>query len=194
MKPTTGKLKTVQSKQHILIQIMNKIILLFLFVANTLFVSAQDKITTHTGEPITCKVTELTDNTIKYKFEGEDIINNISKNLVKEIIFSSGRTQKITNKIIINSESDWEKVQITNLESDINGLKKKGEYMAKASSGWSTTGEGKMQAKAMDKLKKLAAKNGAHIVLILTTTSKGGSFGLSGGAKSSVTGVAYGYN
>lgn len=171
-----------------------KIILLFAFLANMLIVSAQDKITTHTGENITCKVTEVAENTIKYKFEGEDMINNISKNLVEEIVFSSGRTQKITDKIIINSESDWEKVQITNLESDTNGLKKKGEYMAKASSGWSTTGEGKMQAKAMEKLKKLAAKNGAHIVLILTTTSKGGSFGISGGAKSSVTGVAYGYN
>ena len=172
---------------------MRKIIVLFILLAPSVFMSAQDKIVTHYGETIGCKVTELTDNSIKYKFEGEDITNNISKNLVEEIKFSTGRTQKITDKIVINGESDWKKVQITNLESDIDGLKKKGEYMAKASSGWSTTGEGKMQAQAMEKLKKIAAKNGAHMVLILTTTSKGGGFGFSGGAKASVTGIAYGY-
>jgi hypothetical protein len=173
---------------------MNKRIALLVLLAQSVFVSAQDKIVTHTGETIDCKVTELTDISIKYKFEGEDITNNISKNFVEEIKFSNGRTQKITDKVIINGESDWKKVQITNLESDIVGLKKKGEYMAKASSGWSTTGEGKMQAQAMEKLKKLAAKNGAHMVLILTTTSKGGGYGFSGGAKASITGVAYGYN
>lgn len=194
IKSKTGKLKTVQSKQSIKKKLMKKTLVLFLFLAQTAFATAQDKITTHSGETIICKVTEITDKTIKYKFEGEDLTNNISNNLVEDIKFSSGRSQRITEKINITSESDWEKVQITNLESDINGLKKKGEYMAKASSGWSTTGEGKMQAKAMEKLKKMASKNGAHIVLILTTTSKGGSFGLSGGAKSSVTGVAYGYN
>ncbi|QKJ63345.1 hypothetical protein [Flavobacterium sp. M31R6] len=173
---------------------MKKTIVVLVLLAQSIFVSAQDKILTHTGETIVCKVTELTDGSIKYKFEGEELINNISKNLVNEINFASGRTQKISEKVVINGESDWKKVQITNLESDIDGLKKKGEYMAKASSGWSTTGEGKMQAQAMEKLKKLAAKNGAHIVLILTITSKGGSFGFSGGTKASVTGVAYGYN
>ena len=65
--------------------------------------------------------------------------------------------------------------------------------MAKASSGWSTTGEGKMQKLAMDKLKKEAAKKGYHVVLILTSTSKGGSYGISGGTKASVTGVGYKY-
>lgn len=46
--------------------------------------------------------------------------------------------------------------------------------MAKANSGWSTKYQGKMEAKAMDKLKVEAATNGCHIVLILTTTGKGG--------------------
>lgn len=65
--------------------------------------------------------------------------------------------------------------------------------MAKASSGWSTTNQGKMEKKAMEKLKKEAAAKGCHIVLLLTTTGKGGHYGISGGAKASVTGVAYKY-
>lgn len=172
---------------------MKKFILIIILVTFGNIVLAQDKIVTHKGDTIVCKVSELTDNSIKYKFEGEDLVNTIYKNLVKEIIFQSGRIQKVTEKIEINGPDDWEKVQITNLETDIAGLTKKGELTANAASGWSTTGEGKMQAKAMEKLKKQAAAIGAHIVLILTTTSKGGTYGISGGTKASVTGVAYGY-
>ena len=79
------------------------------------------------------------------------------------------------------------------MESDVNGLTRGEEMMAKSSSGWSTTGEGKMQKQAMDKLKKKKKKKGYHVVLILTTTSKGGGYGLSGGTKASVTGVGYKY-
>jgi hypothetical protein len=50
-----------------------------------------------------------------------------------------------------------------------------------------------MEQKAMDKLKKDAASQGCHIILLLTTTGKGGHSGISGGTKSSVTGVAYKY-
>ncbi len=45
----------------------------------------------------------------------------------------------------------------------------------------------------MDKLKKQAAEKGYHIVLLITTTGKGGSYGISGGTKASVTGVGYKY-
>ena len=45
----------------------------------------------------------------------------------------------------------------------------------------------------MDRLKKEAAAKGCHIVLLLTTTGQGGHYGLSGGTKASVTGVAYKY-
>jgi len=172
---------------------MKKVIFLFVLLSFCTIVLAQDRIMTHRGDTIVCKISELTDNNIKYRFEGEDLLNNISKNLVREIKFSNNRIQKISEKVVINGLEDWQKVKITNLESDISGLNRKGEFTANAASGWSTTGEGKMQAKAMDKLKKQASEVGAHIVLILTTTSKGGGHGMSGGTKASVTGVAYSY-
>lgn len=169
----------------------NLLFLVTFFISSIAF--CQDIIKTHKDEVIKGKVIEVSDKEVKFQYEGESMMNTLSKNLVSEIDFESGRNQKISDKVIINDEKDWEKVIITNLESDVNGLTRGEEIMAKASSGWSTTGEGKMQKLAMDKLKKEAAKKGYHVVLILTSTSKGGSYGISGGTKASVTGVGYKY-
>jgi hypothetical protein len=165
------------------------ICILFIHVAK-----GQDKIIKHTGDTIDCKVTEVLENGVKYCYKDETVVNTVSKNMVSQIIFSSGRVQKVTDKIIVTNEGDWQKVIITNLESDITGLKKVGEIQSKANSGWSTTSVGKMQAKALEKLKKEAAKQGAFIVLILTETSQAGHYGVSGGTKASFIGTIYSYN
>lgn len=153
---------------------------------------AQDQIHTHKGEVIECKVIEMGDKTIKYKYDGDELVISISKNLVSQVKFANGRTQKVTDKIIIRGEKDWEKVVITNLESDIEGLTRAGEVMTKAG-GTVFTNQGKTQKKAMIKLKKEAAAKGCHIVLILTTTGKNSSWAVSGRTRSSVTGVLYKY-
>lgn len=172
---------------------MRKVVLIMTIILISSLVYSQDKIYTHKGDSIICKVSEMGEKSIKYKYEGEELTNSISKNLVSQVRFANGRVQKVTDKVIINGESDWGKVQITNIPSDIEGLTRVEELMAKANSGWSTTNQGKMEKKAMDKLKKEAAAKGCHIVLLLTTTGKGGGYGWSGGTKASVTGVAYKY-
>ena len=157
----------------------------------------QDIMYTHKGGEIKCKIIEMGEKTIRYQYEGEDLINTISKNLVSQIKFVSGRVEKVTDKIIVRGEQDWQKVVITNLESDIQGLTRVGESMAKANSGWNTTNQGKMEKAAMDKLKKEAAAKGCHVILILSTTGKAGTYEYgnvwSGGTKASVTGVFYKY-
>jgi hypothetical protein len=172
---------------------MRKTILTLTVALLSILAYSQDKIYTHKGDTIVCKVTEVGENTIKYKYEEEELTNSITKNLVSQVKFANGRTQKVSDKVVVTSELDWEKVIITNVDSDVEGLTRVGEMMAKASSGWSTTNQGKMEQKAMDKLKKDAASQGCHIILLLTTTGKGGHSGISGGTKSSVTGVAYKY-
>ena len=172
---------------------MRKTILTLTIALISVFAYSLDKIYTHKGDSIVCKVTEMGEKTIKYKYEGEELTNSITKNLVSQVKFANGRTQKVSDKVVVASVLDWEKVIITNVESDVEGLTRVGEMMAKASSGWSTTNQGKMEKKAMDKLKKDAAAQGCHIVLLLTTTGKGGHYGVSGGTKASVTGVAYKY-
>lgn len=157
---------------------------------------AQDLIKTHKGETIDGKVYEIGERAIKFKYAGEEVINSLSKNLVSEINFGSGRSQKISDKIEVNGEQDWEKVIITKLESDVDGLTRVGEIMANAQNNWSyTTNVGKLEKKAMDKLKRDAARRGCHVILILTTTSKAGNNRetLSGAPKASVTGVMYKY-
>jgi hypothetical protein len=170
---------------------MKQIIVLLIISINALY--GQDKIVKLSGDTIKCKIKEVTNENIKYSYEGEDLLSNISKNVVKEIILKSGRVQKFNKRVVINGEEDWENVKITTLESDIEGLVRGKEMMAKAASGWGFTGQGKMQKKAMNKLKKQAASKGYHIVLIITTTGKGGHSGVSGGTKASVTGVGYKY-
>ena len=152
-----------------------------------------DNIIMHDGNVIKGTVTEINDGYVKFKYSNEDLINSISKNTINEIIFKSRRTQKITEKILVNSADDWKKVQVTNLESDIKGLKKYGELRAKASSGWTFTNLGKVEAKTMVKIKQQAASKGCHIVLLLTTTGRNGTYGISGGTKASITVVAYKY-
>lgn len=155
---------------------------------------SQDKIITHNRDTIICKVIETQEVSIKYKYPNEETINSISKNIVYKILFATGREQIISEKVIISGKKDWEKVQVTNNESEVAGLVKLGEINAKANSGWSMTNAGKMQKKALEKLKEEAAEKGAHIILILTQTSQNGSYGLSGGTKASFSGVAYGYS
>ena len=172
---------------------MKKQILLSILTCLTAFGFAQDKIVKLSGEIITCTIIESSEVSVRFSYEGETLTNSISTNIIKEVVLSSGRIIDYNEKVIIHGEEDWEKVKITSLESDVFGLTSGEEMMAKASSGWSTTNQGKMQKKAMNKLKKQAASKGYHMVLLLTTTGKGGHYGLSGGSKSSVTGTGYKY-
>ena len=161
---------------------------------NVILIFGQDKIFTHKNEIINCKILEIDDNNIKFNYQNESLTNTISRNVVNEIQFASGRTQKISDKIIVDGEKDWEKVQITNLESDIKGLTKIGDFTAKSSTGWGGMvgpSKSKMLSKAIDKIKKEAAKKGAHIILILDTTSDGSN--TLRGASGSVTGIGYTY-
>lgn len=185
MKSQTSKQKRKRMKSIIIITY-----LLFISISTI----AQDKIIKHTGETIECKVTEVLENTIKYKFQGEDLITSIYYSQVDQIIFSSGRTQKIGDKIIINSESDWEKVIITSIPQEVSGLVRKGEVSGKATGAWGAASSAKkVYANAVEKMKKEAAKNGAHIIYIKDQIVKDGDLMSGQWAKSMLNGVAYGY-
>jgi len=170
---------------------MKNLFFLLSFMTISFISYSQDKIIKHHGDTIYCKVTELTDKSIIYKFAGEDSSNTISKYLVKKIIFENGIVQKVTNKVIINGIDDWQKVEITALEFDIEGLVQYGEISTKANSVWRDVSLDKMETKAMDRLKRQAAKNRCHIILILRTT--GIDQRSDEGVNSTVTGVAYKY-
>jgi hypothetical protein len=155
---------------------------------------AQDKIVKLNGETINCKITEIGISTIKYKGEGEDFIRNVVSGKVQEIIFKSGKVEKLNKRIVVLGENDWEKVQIVNVNSDVTGLIKGEEIKATVNGSRSATTESKIKNKALQKLKKIAASKGYHTVVLLNTKRLGAHSGKSrGGIKASVTGVGYSY-
>lgn len=169
---------------------MNKILLSALGCLLAVSAYSQDKLYTHKGDTLNVYVKEVNESSIRFTYPNEQSINTLSKNATEKIEYESGRVQQITEKIIINDYKDWEKVVITNLESDVQGLTKGEEMKAKAK-GTTFTSQGRVEARAFDKLKKEAASKGYHILLILTTTGKSGSPYSS--ASSSIRAIGYKY-
>lgn len=151
---------------------------------------SQDKLYTHKGDVYDVYVKEVSENSVKFTYPNEQSINTLSKNTIEKIEFESGRTESMSEKIIIQGKEDWEKVIITNLESDVQGLTKGSELKAKAK-GTTFTSQGRVEERAFEKLKKEAAAKGYHTLLILTTTGKSGSPYSS--ASSSIRAIGYKY-
>ena len=166
--------------------------LAIIFLLFTTCLSAQnnfDIIVKHSDEHLSVQVISV-DEKITFNYQNETVTNSISKNCVKEIIFSSGRIQVCSEKIIVNSVEDWEKVIITNNPEDVKCLVRKGDITASASNTWNFKSKSGVDRKATAKIKKEAAELKAHIVLI-QSQEKENSFW--SGASSSKNGVAYGY-
>ncbi len=173
---------------------MKKIILAVLFMT-TAFVSAQvDLITKHSGEVVKGKVIKLEEYTIIFKYDGEDAENTIGKYAIEKIVYGkSGRVENVTEKIIIGSEADWEKVVILEDKGYISGLVKAGEVRGKTGLiNFQTGNTG--DKKAQKKLKMDAAKLGCPFVLLTADkTTVGASSNALGGSQAIKTGVAYKY-
>lgn len=174
---------------------MKKIILLLVLVLSATIVKAQeDIITKHNGETIKGKVIKLEEYTIIFKYENEDAENTISKYAVEKIVYGkSGRVEEVTEKIVVNSKDDWEKVVILEDKAYITGLKKEGEVRGKtAFINYQTANTG--DKKAEKKLKIEAAEKGCPFILLTSDKNSvgAGSNGL-GGSQAVKKGVAYKY-
>lgn len=156
---------------------------------------AQDTIVKLNGQQLSAKVTEVTSTAVKFQYPNEDLVNSVSKNLVQEIRFASGRTEPVTARVEIFTEEDWPKVQVTTLEGDVSGLAKLGEVRAKANGATAFSNAAKVDERATEKLKREAARLGAHIVLIQSKNVRGSDYSYFGSttARSVLTGIAYGY-
>ena len=174
---------------------MKKLILLCTMVFSFGIANAQlDKIYKHSGEVVEGKVLRLDEYTIVFKYDGEDAENTIGKYAVEKIVYGKTKRQEdVTEKIVINSEADWEKVVILEDKGYIAGLKKVGEVRGKTGLiNFQTGNTG--DKKAAKKLKMDTAKLGCPFVLQVSdkTTVGANSNGL-GGSQAIKTGVAYKY-
>jgi hypothetical protein len=170
---------------------MKSLILTISMILLGLLGFGQDMIITHADESISCTVIELSDASTKFKYPNEDVIVSLSNNIIHKIIFSSGREKLVSEKIVINGVEDWKKVQITNSESEVIGLKKVDTF-SKRAQGSSWTNQGKLDEKVMIRIKKDAAAAGCHMVLILARDGKSGG-GPYSYANSSMTAIGYSY-
>jgi len=175
---------------------MKKVMILIFLATLTKIANCQDIVKNDTifqlnNETLICKVSNISEFEIVYSFIGESLTNTISKKQVREIHFGSGRIQKISELVVINGEQDWEKVQLTTIQSDVTGLVKKQEVKGKS---WGTTVANmtELKNKAEQQIKKEAAKTGCHIVYIQVYRIVDSQFGLVNG-KVDINGVAYGF-
>lgn len=78
---------------------MKKLFLVTLLAIVSLLTYSQDKIYTHRGDSIICKVTEMGEKSIKYKYIGEDLINSITKILFLKSNLVMGEFKKLQKKL-----------------------------------------------------------------------------------------------
>lgn len=110
-----------------------KIKFLFLFVLICSYVSAQDILVTDTKESIKGKIVEITDNEVKYKKVGSDIIYSTSKNKILTIVLESGEvlnfnSSKQTEHTIENSINNV--VMSDGLNEDVEYLNSGNNYLS----------------------------------------------------------------
>lgn len=174
---------------------MRKVCLFLIIILTIQQSMAQDKVVKLTGETVSCKVVEITNDAIKYTLDTEDVLRNIPKEKVEQIVFESGNIEKINNRVTVNSEADWRKVQIVNLSSDVEGYQKGEKLNASVNSGWSRSNLKKTEIIAMKNLKKVAAANGYHIVYLTDSSVKSGVVvdKKRRRIKASITGFGYAY-
>lgn len=172
-----------------------KKIILFTLLLFTAMVNAQlDKIYKHNGEVVDGTVIRLDEFTVTFKYANEDAENVIGKYAVEKIVYGkSGRTEEVSEKIVINSKEDWEKVVILEDKSYIAGLKKVDEIRGKTGLiNYHSGNSG--DKKAEKKMKMAAAELGCPFILQTSDkTTVGASSNSLGGSQAIKKGVAYKY-
>ncbi len=171
-----------------------KDVLLITLLSMPILAIGQDSIFTR-NEIIVANVSEITEESIKYSFPGETIINTVSKNLIKKIRFSSGRVQEFerySNFQVINSWEDWEKVSVTQLEHELKGLIRLEEVTSKATGATQGSNVNRVRDRAFQKLKIEAAMLGGNVVFVIDQNVEGNKSGYyAKTAETTLAGVAY---
>jgi hypothetical protein len=147
-----------------------------------------DKIFKHSGESFDAKIIKVGEATIIFKYPGEDAEQEIGRLAVSKIVYGSGRSEQISEKVTVSDKNDWEKVQIITDKAQVLGLKKGEEVRGKTSGMLSYNTAGSADKKASRKIKEAAAEMGAPFVLL--TSDKNDRFGVNQSIKN---GVAYNY-
>ena len=166
---------------------MLSVITLFILLCGftTKSIAGNDKLFKHSGETLEVKVIRVTEFQIVYKYPGEDAEQTIGKLAVAKIVYGSGRTEQISEKIEVSGKGDWEKVQILTDLMQTVGLKKGEDVRGKTSGMLSYNTAGSADRKATKRMKEAAAETGAPFVLL--TSDKADGYGIKQSIKNGST-------
>jgi hypothetical protein len=177
---------------------MRTITLLLLISFSLPCFSQLDTLYKMNGEKLLITVTEITESSIKFTYPNESFSNTIAKSTVSKIHFKSGRVQEFSSALnVSNTKSclDWENVQISKIESEVQGLQKIDVIGAKAKGLSTLSSIGKLQDRAFDKIKIETAMLGGNVAYIMEQNTEeaiyGGQYGSSKLPSVTISGLAY---
>jgi hypothetical protein len=163
----------------------------FLSVAKVFAQEPLDSVFTNT-DVFAVHIKEVSDESIKFNYPGEDVVNTIKIESVNRIVFRSGRVQTFTEapsyRQVVDG-LDWEYVSVIQTEGQLSGLYLLDDVSAKAKATTGFGSVGKMENRAMMKLKIETAMNGGNVVYI--TQQNSSSRSQVSNSSSVVSGVAY---
>lgn len=176
---------------------MKKLLFILLSLVSVSVFAQNDKIYMHNGKTIEGTVVRVAEFTVVFKYANEDAEQTVGKYAVEKIIYGkSGREEQVSDKIVVNSKDDWEKVVVLEDKSQVAGLVKIEEVRGKTAFINYRTAAGS-DKKAQQKLKEEAAAKGCQFILMtsdkdLNLTGSNSSASL-GSTQSVKKGVAYKY-
>lgn len=177
---------------------MRKIVLLVLLSISFSAFSQVDTLFKMNGEKLLINVTEITESSIKFTYPNESFSNTIAKSTVSKIHFKSGRVQEFSSSLNVSATKscmDWENVQISNIESEVQGLQKIDVIGAKAKGMTTLSSISKLQDRAFNKIKIETAMLGGNVAFIMEQNTEesmyGGQYGSSKLPSVTISGLAY---
>lgn len=170
-------------------------ITLFVFYFQLFAISQEarlDSIYFNNGKIEAVNISGFDEVSVKYSYpnEGIPISTYISK--IEKVITRNGREvyMSVTKRLkTVFSAEDWKNVEITGVESEVEGLIRITNISGKAEGATEFSSLAKMQDRAMAKMQMQAAFFGCDVVYMLSQTNAPSGFWTT--ASSTMTGTAY---
>lgn len=180
---------------------MKRLVLVLVVFLTIKSLSGQDKLDTLffvNGNVEIVQITGLTERSVQYNYYGEGIAISTLKSKLSKVKTRSGRViifENTSKKKTVFSAVDWENVEVTKIDSEVEGLVRMCNVSGKAKGNTSFSSLGKLQDRALVKMRMQAAFNGCDVVYMLNQSNEeaqyGGQYGSSKLPSSTVSGTAY---
>jgi hypothetical protein len=150
--------------------------LLILFISCLAFISSAQKLdTVYTlDQKIVASVKEVSPEHVSYVLSTDQVIHKIRRADVVRIGYSNGSVEenKLSKQPMLTGPEEWEKVTVVDQQDATQGLYKVGNIGVSASRvNWFRSNKFKLQERAKQELKMVAAMQGCNVVYLSSQTS-----------------------